>query len=346
MKLVQQLAIIILYNKTINEVIKLTGKVKYSIVVPLYNEELVISESYRRLKDIMDSTRESYEIIFVNDGSYDTTRLKAEEVCKNDDKIKLLNFSRNFGHQMAITAGMEKSIGDAVIIIDADLQDPPEVILKMIEKWKEGYEVVYGKRIKREGETFFKKFTANIFYRLLRSMTSIDIPADAGDFRLIDRKVCNALMSLPEKNRYVRGLVSWVGYKQTYVEYVRKERFAGVTKYPLKKMFKLAFDGITSFSYKPLIMAGYFGVLSFAAGFISFIIILVKNCIENVNLLDLGLLLSIIFSMFGLIFISIGIMGQYIGRIFDECKNRPNYIIESTVNFTGADKIKENCMNN
>lgn len=324
----------------------MTEKVKYSIVVPLYNEELVISESYRRLKDIMDSTRESYEIIFVNDGSYDTTRLKAEEVCKNDDKIKLLNFSRNFGHQMAITAGMEKSIGDAVIIIDADLQDPPEVILKMIEKWKEGYEVVYGKRIKREGETFFKKFTANIFYRLLRSMTSIDIPADAGDFRLIDRKVCNALMSLPEKNRYVRGLVSWVGYKQTYVEYVRKERFAGVTKYPLKKMFKLAFDGITSFSYKPLIMAGYFGVLSFAAGFISFIIILVKNCIENVNLLDLGLLLSIIFSMFGLIFISIGIMGQYIGRIFDECKNRPNYIIESTVNFTGADKIKENCMNN
>lgn len=346
MKLVQQLAIIILYNKTINEVIKLTGKVKYSIVVPLYNEELVISESYRRLKDIMDSTRESYEIIFVNDGSYDTTRLKAEEVCKNDDKIKLLNFSRNFGHQMAITAGMEKSIGDAIIIIDADLQDPPEVILKMIEKWKEGYEVVYGKRIKREGETFFKKFTANIFYRLLRSMTSIDIPADAGDFRLIDRKVCNALMSLPEKNRYVRGLVSWVGYKQTYVEYVRKERFAGVTKYPLKKMFKLAFDGITSFSYKPLIMAGYFGVLSFAAGFISFIIILIKNCIENVNLLDLGLLLSIIFSMFGLIFISIGIMGQYIGRIFDECKNRPNYIIESTVNFTGADKIKENCSKN
>lgn len=324
----------------------MTGKVKYSIVVPLYNEELVISESYRRLKDIMDSTRESYEIIFVNDGSYDTTRLKAEEICKNDDKIKLLNFSRNFGHQMAITAGMKKSIGDAIIIIDADLQDPPEVILKMIEKWKEGYEVVFGKRIKREGETFFKKLTANVFYRLLRSITSIDIPADAGDFRLIDRKVCNALMSLPEKNRYVRGLVSWVGYRQTYVEYVRKERFAGVTKYPLNKMLKLAFDGITSFSYKPLIMAGYFGVLSFAAGFISFIIILIKNCIENVNLLDLGLLLSIIFSMFGLTFISIGIMGQYIGRIFDECKNRPNYIIESTVNFTGADKIKENCMNN
>lgn len=343
MKLVQQLAIIILYNKSIDEVIKLTGKVKYSIVVPLYNEELVISESYRRLKNIMDSTKESYEIIFVNDGSYDTTRLKAEEICKNDDKIKLLNFSRNFGHQPAITAGMEKSAGDAIIIIDADLQDPPEVILKMIEKWKEGYEVVYGKRIKREGETFFKKFTANVFYRLLRSMTCIDIPTDAGDFRLIDRNVCNALMTLPEKNRYVRGLVSWVGYRQTYVEYVRKERFAGVTKYPLKKMLKLAFDGITSFSYKPLIMAGYFGMLSFAAGFISFIIIFIKNCIENVNLLDLGLLLSIVFSMFGLVFISIGIMGQYIGRIFDECKNRPNYIIESTVNCTGDDKNNENC---
>ena len=342
MKLVQQLAIIIFSNKTINEVIKLTGIVKYSIVVPLYNEELVISESYRRLKDIMDSTKESYEIIFVNDGSYDATRIKAEEICKNDDKIKLLNFSRNFGHQMAITAGMEKSIGDAIIIIDADLQDPPEVILKMIEKWKEGYEVVYGKRIKREGETFFKKFTASVFYRLLRNMTSINIPADAGDFRLIDRKVCNALKSLPEKNRYVRGLVSWVGYRQTFVEYVRKERFAGVTKYPLRKMLKLASDGITSFSYKPLIMAGYFGAISFAAGFISFIIILIKNCINNVNILDLGMLLSIIFIMFGLVFISIGIMGQYIGRIFDECKNRPNYIIESTVNYTVDDKINEN----
>ena len=164
-----------------------------------------------------------------------------------------------------------------MIVIDADLQDPPEVIPKMIEKWKEGYEVVYGKRIKREGETFFKKFTAKVFYRLLKSMTSIDIPVDTGDFRLIDRKVCDALTSLPERNRYVRGLVSWVGYKQTFVEMTRQERFAGETKYPLKKMIKLAIDGITSFSYKPLVIAGYFGGLTFLIGLISIISVIIKE---------------------------------------------------------------------
>jgi len=185
----------------------------YSLVVPVYNEELVISESYKRLKQVMEQTEEEYEIIFVNDGSKDRTREKLESICGEDENIRLINFSRNFGHQAAITAGMELSLGQAIIVIDADLQDPPEVILGMIRKWKDGYEVVYGKRAKREGETFFKKFTAKAFYRILGSMTNIEIPVDTGDFRLIDRKVCDALTSLPEKNRYVRGLVSWVGYK-------------------------------------------------------------------------------------------------------------------------------------
>lgn len=319
----------------------MTNGIVYSVVVPLYNEELVIDESYKRLKEVMDTTKENYEIIFINDGSADRTRDKAEKICKKDEKIKLVNFSRNFGHQAAITAGMDIAAGDAVIVIDADLQDPPEVMLKMIKKWKEGYDVVYGKRVKREGETFFKKFTATMFYRLLKSMTSIDIPVDTGDFRLIDRKVRDALVSLPEKNRYVRGLVSWVGYKQTFVEFVRQERIAGETKYSLKKMMKLAFDGITSFSYKPLVIAGYFGSLTFIIGVLSLITIIIEDLVNNVNILNFGLLLAVNLIMFGLIFCGIGMMGQYIGRIFDESKCRPLYIVESKINYKRVDKKYE-----
>ncbi|ERI94953.1 putative bactoprenol glucosyl transferase-like protein [Clostridiales bacterium oral taxon 876 str. F0540] len=303
----------------------------YSLVVPVYNEELVIFESYKRLKQVMEQTEEEYEIIFVNDGSKDKTREKLESICEEDENIRLINFSRNFGHQAAITAGMELSLGQAIIVIDADLQDPPEVILGMIRKWKDGYEVVYGKRAKREGETFFKKFTAKAFYRILGSMTNIEIPVDTGDFRLIDRKVCDALTSLPEKNRYVRGLVSWVGYKQTYVEFIRQERFAGETKYPLKKMIKLALDGITSFSYKPLVIASYLGGITFVAGLILLITDILKSFVNSSRVLDLGLILSINLMMFGLIFCCIGIMGQYIARIFDESKARPLYIIESEI---------------
>jgi glycosyltransferase involved in cell wall biosynthesis len=310
----------------------------YSVIVPLYNEELVIGESYKRLKKVMDCAEDNYEIIFVNDGSKDKTRDKVEEICKNDEKIKLINFSRNFGHQAAITAGMDLALGDAVIVIDADLQDPPEVILKMIEKWKEGYEVIYGKRIKREGETLFKKITAKLFYRVLKSMTTVNIPVDTGDFRLIDRKVCDALIALPEKNRYVRGLVSWVGYKQTSVEFVRQERFAGETKYPFKKMMKLAFDGITAFSYKPLVIAGYFGGLTFLIGVIATIVVIIKDMINRTEVINFGLILAMNVMMFGMTLGSIGIMGQYIGRIFDESKGRPIYIIDSTTNYKRVDK--------
>lgn len=313
-------------------------KITYSIIVPLYNEELVINESYKRLKEVMDITRKNYEIVFVNDGSKDRTREIVEGICVKDENIKLINFSRNFGHQAAITAGMDLALGDAVIVIDADLQDPPEVMLKMIEKWKEGYEVVYGKRIKREGESFFKKFTAKMYYRLLKSMTSVDVPVDTGDFRLIDRKVCDALIALPEKNRYVRGLVSWVGYKQTYVEFVRQERFAGETKYPLKKMFKLAFDGITSLSYKPLVIAGYFGALAFIAGTIMMIADFVKTIVNKSGFVNFSLMIGINMMMFGVTLGCIGIMGQYIGRIFDESKGRPIYIIASTENYNKNDK--------
>lgn len=313
----------------------------YSIIVPMYNEELVIEQSYRRLKEVMECTNEKYEILFVNDGSGDKTKDIVEGICRDDDKIKLINFSRNFGHQAAITAGMDVSVGDAIVVIDADLQDPPEVILKMIEKWKQGFDVVYGKRIKREGETLFKKSTAKIFYRLLKSMSTVDIPVDTGDFRLIDRKVCDTLMALPEKNRYVRGLVSWVGYKQTFVEFERQERFAGETKYSLKKMMKLALDGITSFSFKPLEISGYIGAGTSFIGFVLIIGCVIKDIISQSSVLNLGMIFSFNILMFGMIFSFIGIMGQYIGRIFDESKARPIYIIDSMTNYKRIDKSYE-----
>jgi len=305
--------------------------VTYSVVVPLYNEELVITESYKRIKKVMEHTDENYEIIFINDGSKDKTEHLVRFICQNDPRIKLINFSRNFGHQAAITAGMNNARGEAVIVIDADLQDPPEVMLEMIKKWKEGYQVVYAKRTEREGETWLKKFTAKIFYRALKSMTTVDIPVDTGDFRLLDRRVCDALKSLPEKNRYVRGLVSWLGFKQTYVEFVRKERFAGETKYTMKKMMKLALDGVTSFSYKPLILIGYLGGLLFSAGLISVFWLLIKDIINGSNVLSLGFILGVINILFGILFGALAVMGQYIGRILDESKGRPNYIIENTV---------------
>ena len=305
----------------------------YSVVVPVFNEEAVIAESYKRLKNVMDSTNESYEIIFVNDGSIDKTEEIIEDICKRDENIKLLNFSRNFGHQAAITAGMRESSGNAVVVIDADLQDPPEVIIEMIKKWKQGYDVVYGRRAKREGETLFKKITSKIFYRFLRNMTNVDIPVDTGDFRLIDRKVCNVLNSMPERNRYVRGLVSWIGFKQTYVEFIRKERFAGETKYSMKKMLKLAGDGITSLSYKPLTIMCYAGGILFLIGFVSSILVIIKNAVLGIDILSLGLLLSINAVMCGIVLGCIGIMGEYVGRILDESRKRPLYIIDSKINY-------------
>jgi dolichol-phosphate mannosyltransferase len=310
------------------------GKIiQYSIVVPLYNEELVIGETYKRLKEVMDSTNESYEIIFVNDGSQDKTAQLAKEICSKDENIKFINFSRNFGHQLAITAGMDNSAGNAIIVIDADLQDPPEVMLKMIEKWKEGYEVVYGRRLKRKGETFFKKLTAKLFYRTLNRLTDVDIPVDTGDFRLIDRKVCEALKMVPERNRYVRGLVSWLGFKQTGVEFVREERFAGETKYPLKKMLKFAMDAITSFSYKPLRLATYAGVIISGFSFLYLLFVIFEKLFTNLTVPGWTSIVALILFFNGVILIILGIIGEYIGRIYDEAKGRPLYIISEKEGF-------------
>ncbi|GGG87894.1 glycosyltransferase family 2 protein [Paenibacillus radicis (ex Gao et al. 2016)] len=306
---------------------------KYSIIVPMFNEEEVIGHTYLQLKAVMDGYGESYELIFVNDGSRDRTVEIVDGICRNDRNVRLINFSRNFGHQIAITAGMDYAQGEAVIIIDADLQDPPEVMLEMIEKWKEGYEVVYGKRLKRKGETAFKKITAMMFYRTMRSMTNFDIPMDTGDFRLIDRKVCDVLRGLKEKNRFVRGLVSWVGFRQTSVEYVREERFAGETKYPLKKMISFALDGITSFSYKPLKIATYVGFFLSVTSFLYLMVVVYQKLFTSYNEVGWTSIVAINLLFNGIILMLLGLIGEYIGRIYDESKNRPLYIVREAHGF-------------
>jgi len=315
-------------------------EIKYSVIVPLYNEEAVIKESYKRLKKVMDKVNEPYEIIFVNDGSRDKTQVMMEDICKKDKTCRLIGFSRNFGHQIAITAGMDYAKGKAVIVIDADLQDPPEVIPEMIEKWKEGSDVVYGKRTKRKGETIFKKITAAVFYRILKRMTSVNIPVDVGDFRLIDRKVCDAMKQIKEKNRFVRGLVSWVGFSQSKVEYVREERFAGETKYPLKKMIRFAMNAVFSFSINPLKFATFFGFLCSFSGFIYLIIVFYQALVLKSTEQGWPSMVSISLIFNGLILIILGIIGEYIGRIYDESRGRPLYLIKDLINFDKNDDIR------
>ncbi len=306
--------------------------VDYSVVVPLYNEEEVLPETYRRLKAVMDSVGGTYEVVMINDGSRDKTAAMAREICSNDRNFKLLNFSRNFGHQTAITAGMDHAGGKAVIVIDADLQDPPEIILEMIAKWKLGFEVVYGKRVSRKGETWFKKLTARTFYRILNKLTDVRIPTDVGDFRLIDSKVKDALLKVPEHNRYVRGLISWLGFRQTEVEFVREARFAGETKYPLRKMVKLAVDGITSFSYKPLKFSIGTGIFLSVSSLVFALVVIILR-LNNIVKMEPGWasLMVVCLFFFGFVLIMLGIIGEYIGRIFEEVKGRPLYIVSDKV---------------
>jgi glycosyltransferase involved in cell wall biosynthesis len=304
----------------------------HSLVVPLYNEEAVIEETHRRLTSVMSALREPYEIIYVNDGSIDRTGYLAREICESDPHAKLLTFSRNFGHQTAITAGMDHASGEAVIVIDADLQDPPDVIPKLIERWHEGFDVVYGHRVSRNGENWFKRFTARRFYRLLNRMTDIEIPVDAGDFRLISARVRDALLTVPEHNRYVRGLISWLGFRQAMVDYVRVPRFAGKTKYPLKKMIGLAIDGITSFSYKPLKMGIGLGMLLSAFSFCFLLFVFISR-LFNLVIMEPGYasMMCVMLFFFGIVLMMFGVIGEYIGRIFEEVKGRPLYIISDKI---------------
>ena len=303
----------------------------YSIVIPVLNEEKVLNELYKRLTKVMTDIGESYEIIFINDGSTDNSLKIMKQLQTHDKRIKIIDFSRNFGHQIAITAGIDFTSGDAVITIDADLQDPPEVIPDLIKKWKEGYEVIYGIREKRKGENFFKKITALIFYRLINKMTMINMPPDSGDFRLIDKKVVNNLKNIRENNRYVRGLTYWIGFKQIGVPYERDKRFAGKSKYPIKKLFKLAYDAIFSFSNFPLKIATYFG---FIVSFLSFLYLIyaliIKLFTNSVIHGWTSLMISILF-LGGVQLICLGIIGEYIARINDEVKKRPLYIIKEII---------------
>jgi len=305
----------------------------YSVVVPVYNEEEVVSVSYKRLTDVMESMQEDYEIIFINDGSRDNTAQIIANIIQEDKNVRLLNFSRNFGHMPAITAGMQYAKGDAIIIIDADLQDPPEVLPDMAALWKEGYDVVYGKRKERKGESFFKEWSASWFYRLINSMVSIDLPVDTGEFRIIDRKVCDAVNRLPERHRYMRGLVSWVGFRQTAYEYVRVERYAGTTKYPLRKMLSFAMDAITALSYKPLKLATSLGFIISLLSFIYMLVILWQTLFTDTTITGWASTIGIVLFTQGIVLMILGLMGEYIGRIFEEIKNRPVYIVQEVLGY-------------
>lgn len=276
----------------------------------------------------MDSTEESWEIILIDDGSTDDSADLIRQHAAQDARVKPVIFARNFGHQIAVTAGLDYSQGDAVVIIDSDLQDPPEVILDLISKWKEGFQVVYAVRAEREGESWFKLFTASLFYRLITSITEVKIPLDAGDFRLLDRKVVNVLNQMRERHRFLRGMSSWVGFRQTGVPYRRAARQVGETKYPFRKMFRLAITAVTSFSYFPLQLATYIGFIAAGLSILSIpVVIAIRLWGTETPLLGQATTLIAVLFLGGAQLISLGILGEYIGRLYDEAKGRPLYIV-------------------
>ena len=305
-----------------------------SVIVPCYNEELVVRESYKRLTEVLRQTNMDYELIFINDGSKDQTVTILKELSQSDNAVKVINFARNFGHQCAVTAGINNCNGDLAVIIDSDLQDPPEVILDMLEiQQREQANVVYGVRKKREGETWFKLITAKYFYRTLNKLSEVHFPVDTGDFRMIDRNIIDLFNSLHEKNKYIRGLISWMGYKQVPCYYERKERFAGETHYPLKKMLKLAITGLIGFSKKPLKLASILGVLLIMFSMLGALIMLIVKIVNPTLTFAIGLVAMLVLFVGGLQFVTIGVLGEYLANMFDESKNRPEYIIREKINF-------------
>ena len=304
-----------------------------SVIVPIFNEEEVIPELYRRMAAVLGSIGQTWELVCVNDGSRDASLSLLLSLREQDARVKIINFSRNFGHQIAITAGMDYALGDAIAIIDADLQDPPELIGDMFEKWREGYEVVYAVRAHRRGESRFKLWTASAFYRLLRRITDVEIPVNTGDFRLIDRQVLLTMRRLREKHRFMRGLSSWVGYRQIGIEYQRAERFAGDTKYPLSKMFRLTLDAITSFSYIPLRLSTYFGFFLALASLLGIIATVVLRLSGNYVFLGQASTLVAVLFLGGIQLIFLGIIGEYLARIYDDVKARPLYVVSKAYGF-------------
>lgn len=299
----------------------------FTIIAPIFNELENLPILYDRISKIMDQTGQSWELILVDDGSTDGSTDLIRSIAKKDERIRPVIFARNFGHQIAVTAGLDYSRGQAVVIIDADLQDPPEVVLQLIEKWQEGFEVVYAVRSEREGETFFKKVTASVFYRLIFRITDVKIPMDTGDFRLMDRKVVNVMNSMREHHRFLRGMSAWVGFKQVGVSYKRAARLAGETKYPFKKMLKLALTAITGFSYVPLQIATYVGFISAGISLIAIPVVILMRMLGSQQFTGQATTLIAVLFLGGVQLISLGILGEYIGRIYDEVKGRPLYIV-------------------
>ncbi|OBX17623.1 glycosyltransferase [Erythrobacter sp. QSSC1-22B] len=313
-----------------------TGSAKQliSIVVPCYDEEDAIAETIRQLTRLCDGQPSyDFELIFVDDGSKDATLQLLREAAGRDPRIKLLSFARNFGHQIAVTAGIDAASGDAVVLIDADLQDPPQTIVEMIVKWREGYDVVYGTRTLRPGESRFKLFTARGFYRVLNGLSEVPIPLDTGDFRLIGRNVVDVLKSMPERDRFVRGMVSWVGFKQTSLPYERARRIAGTSKYPLRKMIRFASDGILSFSAKPLRFATSIGLATAVLALLGILYVLALRLTTSIWVEGWTAIMIALLFLGGVQLVCLGILGEYVGRIYSEVKKRPLYVVRERIGF-------------
>jgi polyisoprenyl-phosphate glycosyltransferase len=302
-------------------------KITYSVIAPIFNEKENLPDLHRRIADVMESTGEAWELILVDDGSTDGSTDLIRELAKKDKRVRPIIFARNFGHQIAITAGWDYARGDAVVIIDADLQDPPELILEMAKKWREGYEVVYAVRTEREGESWFKLWTASLFYRLIYRITDVKIPLDTGDFRLMDRKVVNVLRQMRERHRFPRGMSAWVGFKQIGVEYKRAARLAGETKYPFRKMFRLALNAVTGFSYFPLQVATFFGFISASLAILAMPVVIYLRVSGSQAFFGQATTLLAVLFLGGVQLICLGILGEYVGRLYDEAKGRPLYIV-------------------
>jgi len=306
-----------------------------SIVIPCYNEEEVIAETINRLLSVCDAGKGcNFELIFVDDGSRDRTRELLRTFAEKDSRIRIIGFARNFGHQIAVTAGIDAARGDAVVLIDADLQDPPEVIPDMISKWREGFDVVYGIRTERAGESRFKLATARTFYRVLNKLSDVPIPLDTGDFRLLSRAVADALRAMPERDRFLRGMVSWAGFRQTALPYKRSGRFAGKSKYPLRKMLHFAIDGILSFSTKPLQMSIGLGMIAATIALIGIIYAIALRLFTNIWVEGWTALMIAVLFLGGAQLLCVGILGEYIGRIYNEMKKRPMYVTDEYIGFT------------
>lgn len=301
---------------------------KYSLIIPIYNEEETIPELYRRVSDVMDSLDDSVELILINDGSGDRSLNLMRELQERDARVCYISFARNFGHQAAVTAGLNFARGQVIVVLDADLQDPPELIPKMIESWQAGYHVVYAQRTKRKKESWFKRLTAYVFYRLLQQLADVDIPADTGDFCLMDRQVVDVLNSMPERNRYIRGLRAWIGFRQTAVKFERDPRFAGEVKYTFKKSLALAINSLVSFSKIPLRLSTYLGLFSALIALLMALLVLYWRLQQPESpVTGLATILIAVFFLGSVQLISIGILGEYIGRIYEEVKGRPAYTI-------------------